>query len=126
MTDNVYEVPHEHWVDELNAFTLLCEGWLVSIDVFGHDPGEALAIQRVPLVGVSADCLEHGGVVSISVARSAAGHFTHHVHGVRRIFVELAVDGTRAGLLIESGERARTVVELLATGRPHAASARLS
>lgn len=126
MTVNVYEVPRERWVDELNAFTLFCQGWIVSVDVFGRDPEEALEIQRLPLLGVSADCTDHDGVVSISVARSAAEHFTHHVHSVRRIYVEVAVDGSKAGLLIESGERARTVVELLATGMPPAASTRPS
>ena len=126
MTVNVYEVPREHWVDELNAFTLLCEGWIVSIDAFGRDPEEALGIQRLPLLGVSADCTDHEGVVSISVARSAAEHVTHHIHAVRRIYVEIAVDGSKAGLLIESGEHARTVVELLATGMPPAASTRPS
>ena len=89
-------------------FTLLCEGWIVSIDVFGRDQEEALEVQRLPSLGVSADCTDHDGVVSISVARSAAEHVTHHVHSVRRIYVEVALDGSKAGLLIESGERART------------------
>ena len=115
---NVYEVPRERWVDELNAFTLLCAGWSVSVDVFGHSPSEALEIPDLPLLGVSADGLDRAGVVSISVARSPAEHVTRHVHGVRRIYVEIAVDGARAGLMIESGVRTRTVVELRAAALP--------
>ena len=80
--------------------------------------GEMPDIQRLPLLGVSADCLEHEGVVSISLARSMVDHVTRYVHFVRRIYVEVAVRrdpgraADRIGRAYEDGH------ELRATGLP--------
>ena len=118
MSMTVFEVPREHWVGELDAFTLAHEGWLASLEVFGAETEPGVRINRLPLIGVSADRVERDGTIAISVARSGSEHFTHVIHQVRRLYIEVAVDGTTAGLLIESSELVRTVVELRATVSP--------
>ena len=118
MTMTVFEVPREHWMTELDAFTLAHEGWLVSVDVFGSRADPAIAIDRLPLLGVSSDRLGRDGTIAISVARSGLEHVTHLVRDVRRLYIELSIDGTTAGLLIESADAVRTVIELRASGVP--------
>jgi hypothetical protein len=114
----IYEVPRQDWTGELDQFTTTHEGWLVSLEIFGPYLGAQPEIVNMPLLGVSADRVNHDGAIAISVARSAADHFTHIVHNVSRIFIERTHDGTTAALLIESTDATRTVVQLRAMGSP--------
>jgi hypothetical protein len=115
------ELPRETWVDRLNAFTMAHEGWTASVEEFGPDAGAQLAIVDVPLIGVSADRVDHDGTIAISVARSAGEHLTRVIHDVARIYLEQHDDGSTVALLIESTDGTRTTVHLRATplrGRP--------
>jgi hypothetical protein len=112
----VFEVPRDEWNDELNTFTTAHEGWLVSLDVFAPDVGAQPEIDGLPLLGVSAERVNHDGAIAISVARSAVDHFTHVVRGVSRIFIERTHNGATAALLIESGGGTKTVLQLRAIG----------
>ena len=100
----------------LNRFTAAHEGWLASLEIFGPSLGAQPEIDNLPLLGVSADRVNHDGAIAISVARSADDHFTHIVHNVSRIFIEQTHDGTTAALLIESTDATRTVLQLRAMG----------
>jgi hypothetical protein len=110
----IFEVPHEEWKAELNTFTTAHEGWLVSLEVFGPDIGAQPEIDSLPLLGVSADRVNHAGDIAISVARSAVDHFTHVIRGVSRLFIERTHDGATAALMIESTDGTRTVLQLRA------------
>lgn len=116
MSMTIFEVPAGHWVRELDAFTIAHEGWLVSLEVFGADPEPDAPIDRLPLLGVSSDQVERDGTIAISVARSAREHVTHLIRHVRRLYIEVSIDGTTAGLLIESADSVKTVIELRACG----------
>jgi hypothetical protein len=110
----ILEIPRETWTEQLNAFTIAHEGWLVSLDVFGGEIGAQPEITNLPLLGVSADRVDHDGTIAVSVARSATEHFTHIVRGVARIYFEQADDGATAALLVESVDGTRTVLQLRA------------
>jgi hypothetical protein len=109
-----FEIPREAWVDQLNAFTTMHEGWLVSLDVLGPEIGAQPEIDNLPLLGISADRIDHDGTIAISVARSAAEHFTHIIDGVARVYVEQSDDGATAALLVESVDGTRTVLQFRA------------
>jgi hypothetical protein len=110
----IFEVPRERWSADLNAFTTAHDGWLVSLDVIGLDRGAQPEIDRLPLLGISADRVNHDGDIAISVALSATDHFTHVVRGVGRIFIERTHNGATAALMIESVDGTRTVLQLRA------------
>ena len=110
----VVEIPRERWADELNVFTATHEGWLVSLDVFESDVDAQLEIDNLPLIGVSADRIDHDGAIAISVARSTTDHFTHIIRRVTRVYVERVHDGTTARLLVDSAGGTRTVLQLRA------------
>ena len=109
------ELPRETWVDRLNAFTMAHEGWMASLEVFGPETGQEPAVVNLPLIGVSADRVDHDGTIAISVARSAGQHLTRVIHDVARIHLEQPDDGSTAALLIESADGTRTTVHLRAT-----------
>jgi len=109
------ELPRDTWVDRLNAFTMAHEGWMASLEVFGPETGEQPAVVDLPLIGVSADRVDHDGTVAISVALSAGEHLTRVIRDVARICIEQSDDGGTAALLIESADGTRTTVHLRAT-----------
>jgi hypothetical protein len=62
------EILREDWSRRLNEFTAIHEGWLVSLDLLGAELGAQTAIDNLPLVGVSADRVNHDGTIVVSVA----------------------------------------------------------
>lgn len=112
------EIPHEAWAQRLNDFTAIHEGWLVSLDVLGPEIGAQPEIVNQPLLGVSADRVDHDGTIVVSVMLSPSGHFSHIVHDVTRIYIERADDGADAALEIESVDGTRTILRFRATALP--------
>jgi uncharacterized protein DUF5335 len=112
------EIPREAWVQQLNEFTAIHEGWLVSLDVLDPELGAQPEIVNLPLVGVSADRIDQDGAIALSVMVAATGHFTHVIQGVTRIYVERADDGADAALEIESGDGTRTILRFHVAALP--------
>jgi hypothetical protein len=121
-----YEIPRDAWIRELNEFTARHEGWLVSLDVVGPGLGAQTEIDSLPLLGVSADRVDHDGTIAVSVARSAVEHLTHIIQRVAHVNVERSDDGTTAGLLVESVDGTRTVLLLKAAPLPIGADLQLN
>ena len=103
-------IPRQEWVTQLNAFTRTYEGWLVSLDVFARNAARQREFENVPLLGVSADRLNHDGTIAISVAWSRSEHLTHIVRTVTGVTLETRPDGVPMALSIESLDRTRTVL----------------
>jgi hypothetical protein len=112
------EIPREAWADRLNEFTTIHEGWLVSLDVLGIELGAQLEIDNLPLLGISADPINHDGTIAVSVARSASEHMTHMIEAVTRICLERTDDGADAALQVESADGTRTILRFRATALP--------
>ena len=110
----ITEVPPHAWNDTLNAFTMAHEGWLVSIATFrGADDEPRTEIRNLPLIGVSADRIDHGDT-AISVARSSDQHVTHVIEHAARVYLQPGHNGSTASLMIESEEGTRTVLRVRA------------
>jgi hypothetical protein len=88
---------------------------MASLEVFDNETGRQPAIVNLPLIGVSADRVDHDGTVAISVAMSAGEHLTRVIHDVARICLEQPDDRATAALLIESADGTRTTVHVRAT-----------
>lgn len=109
----VFEVPRERWFDELELFTSVHEGWLVTLQVFHTD--EAFEFSNLTLLGVSADRPDGEETIAVSAARSEVEHVTHVIRNVTRLYVERTIDGTTSGLFIESAGGIRTVLQFRLT-----------
>ena len=112
------DIPRDEWAQRLNEFTAIHEGWLVSLDVLGPAIGGQREVRNLPLLGVSADRIDHDATIAVSVARSATEHFGHIVHAVTRIAVERTDNGADAALQIESADGTRTILRFRVTALP--------
>ena len=112
------EIPREEWVQRLNEFSLIHDGWLISLDVLGDEIGAQPEIANVPLLGISADRIDRDGTIAVSVARSATEHFTHIIHAAARIYVERTDDGADAALEIESLDGTATILRFRVAALP--------
>jgi hypothetical protein len=112
------EIPREGWIRRLDEFTNAHEGWLVSLEVLGPDIGAQPEIDNLPLLGVSADRVDHEGTIVISVGRSATDHLAHLIHGVTHIYVERTDEGADAALQIESADGTAAILRFRAAALP--------
>jgi hypothetical protein len=116
------EIPRDTWMRRLNEFTRVNEGRPASVDVLGPDLGAQPEVDRLPLIGVSADRVDHDGTIIVSVARSTDGHLTHVIERVTHVYLERSEDGVEMALRIVSADGTTTLVRLQA---PVAISRRL-
>ncbi len=112
------EIRRADWAGRLDEFTAVHDGWLVSVDVLTPEIGAQRQIDNLPLLGVSADRINHDGSVAVSVARPGGAHFTHVIREVKRITIEQTNDGADAGLQIESGDGTKTIVRFRVVALP--------
>jgi hypothetical protein len=117
-TMQTIEIPREDWGRRLNEFTTIHEGWLVSLDIMGAELGVQPEIVNLPLLGVSADRVNHDGTIAVSVARSRSEHFTHIIENVTRIYLERTDDGADAALQVESADGTKALLRFRATALP--------
>jgi len=112
------EIRRQDWGHGLNEFTRIHEGWLVSLDVLGSDLGAQPEIDKLPLLGVSADRIDHDGTIAVSVARSASEHLTHIIEAATRIYIERTDAGADVALQIESADGTKTILRFRAAALP--------
>jgi hypothetical protein len=111
-------IARQEWATALNAFTRRHDGWLVTLDVLAPDQGPQREFENLPLLGVSADRVNHDGTIVISVSWSRIEHLTHFVPGVKGISVEQTSDGSDAALWIESSDGTTTVLRFRVAALP--------
>ena len=110
----IAEVPPHAWADTLNAFTVAHEGWLVSMATFQEaDDEPRTEIRNLPLIGVSADRIDDGGI-AISVARSSTHHLTHVIERAKHLYLQPGHNGATASLIVESEGGTRTILRVRA------------
>ena len=89
----------------------------MSLDVLGSDIGAQPEIEHMPLLGVSADRIDHDGTITISLARSRSAHFTHVIHDPTRVLVE-RTDSGPAALRIDAADGTTTILRFRSTPLP--------
>ena len=104
------EISRDRWPQSLNQFSLMHEGWLVSVDVLGPTIGAQPEVRELPLVGVVAEVRDGGGTITVSVARSLVDQITHTIHAPTRVWLERTDEGADAALAIESASGTTTIV----------------
>ena len=112
------DIPRDGWRDALDEFTIVHDGWLVSLDVLNSDLGAQPEIEYMPLLGVSADRIDDDGTITISVARSKSAHFTHVIHQPTRLLVERTDVGADAALRIDAADGTTTIVRFRSAPLP--------
>ena len=112
------KIPRDAWPEALDQFSVVHEGWLVSIDLLAPTIGAQAEVHDLPLVGVVAEPDDGGGTISISVARSGFDQMTHTIHAPTSVWIERTDKGADAALQIESAEGTTTIVRLKTPALP--------
>lgn len=112
------ELPRAEWLQRLNEFSAVHEGWLVSLDILGPDLGAQRQIDNLPLLGVFADRSDHDRTIEVSVGRSGGEHFTHLIEAAARISIARTDDGADAALQVESADGTKTILRFRAAALP--------
>jgi hypothetical protein len=111
------ELARDTWVDRLNAFTMAHEGWAASLRTATAGATEPVILADLPLLGVSADHVDHDGTIAVSL-RSNGASMTRVIRDVTNLYVGRANNGATAELLIVTADGSRTSLNLRARALP--------
>ena len=112
------EIPRQSWTRQLDEFSAVHEGWLVTLEILTPDLGARPEIVDLPLVGVSLDRGGHNDTIVVTVARTPTEHHSHPIRSATRVFIESADDGPAAALEVESADGSKTILRFRSTPRP--------
>ena len=98
------EILHKDWTRALDQFSLVHEGWLVSLDVLSPQLGVQTQLHEVPLLSVTAESGHDGPDVVVAAARSDGEHFWHVSPGAARIRLEQTEEHADVALEVESAD----------------------
>lgn len=112
------EIPQRDWTRALDEFSVVHDGWLVSLEVLSPDFGVQPQIRDLPLVGVTAETPRGNPVITISAARGDGELFTHLIAVPTHVRIERTDEGTDAALQIESAEGTSAILRFRNTVRP--------
>ena len=112
------EIPRAEWVQRLNEFSAVHEGWLVSLDILGPDLGAQHQIDNLPLLGICAERTDHDRTIEVSVGRSGGEHLTHMIEAAVRISIARTDDGADAALQVESADGTKTILRFRTAALP--------
>ena len=96
------------WTAFFDAFSRRHQGRLVRLLVLDPKLGAQVEALQVPLQGVVAD--RHSRGITIQVGARQGG-VAHTVRDPRRVWVELAEEGSEAAIEIESADGTKSIVE---------------
>ena len=112
------EVPQKEWARTLDEFSLIHEGWLVSLDVIGPDLGAQPQIRDLPLRGVTAETGTRDPAITIAAAHADGEQVTHIIHMPTHVRIERTNDGADVALQIESAEGLAAILRFKTAALP--------
>src|SRR5262249_46898769 len=102
------EIRPTEWRKFFDAFSRAHEKWLATIEVLGPLGAQEEA-RELPLMGVTADELSHGGGIEITVGEGDQT-LTHSIGDPARVQVERTAEGAEAAVQIESRSGEKTLL----------------
>lgn len=115
------EIPRHEWTAFLDAFSRAHEGWQAGLEVFGEEIGAQDEVERLPLMGATAE-LEHAGRerITIDLGKAVDDHVSHVILRPTRLRLLQTDAGADEALEIEAGDGPPTLLRLLAPSLPEA------
>jgi hypothetical protein len=112
------DVPQKEWMQTLNQFSALHDGWLVSLDVLGPTLGAQPQIRELPLRGITAEIVARDPIITIAASRSDGEHITHIIHSPTRVQIERTSEGADVAVQIQSGDGTAAILRFKTIARP--------
>jgi uncharacterized protein DUF5335 len=82
------EIPREQWTRYFDNFSKNHEGWIVTLEVVGSDIGDQEEVNRLPLVGISADVKAHENRIEIIVGGRPDAGVTRFIESPKHVWVK--------------------------------------
>lgn len=111
------EIPRDEWTHTLNEFNAIHDGWLVSLDILSAAIGAQPEITNLPLVGVTFEA-DNRGTMTVTAARSAAGHITHTIQAPSHVWIERTDAGADVALAVESADGTKMILRFKTAALP--------
>lgn len=111
-------IPQADWPAKLNEFSVMHDGWRVSLDVLTPELGAQPEIANLPLRGVSAEVGDKAPVITIAAGWKDSEQITHTIHTPTRVQVEQNDSGADIALAIESADRAKAILRITSPATP--------
>lgn len=112
------EIPPRDWSRTLDRFSMVHEGWLVSLDLASPTSGTQPEIRELPLLGVTAESTPFDSTITIAAARRDGEHITHVVHSATRLRIERTSEGADVGLEVESSDGTAAILRFRVAALP--------
>lgn len=112
------EIPTRDWSRTLDEFSLLHQGWLVSLDVVASTLGTQPEIRELPLVGVTAESNPLDSAITIAAARLDGAHIAHVVHSPRHVRIERTPEGEDVALEVQSADGTAAILRFTVAALP--------
>jgi len=107
------EIQPARWSRALEEFSVIHEGWLVSVDVISPSLGAQPELANLPLMGVVAEVgSTRGAVVTIAAGMLDGQQITHTINAPTRIYIERTDQGADAAMEIEAADGTKTILRL--------------
>jgi hypothetical protein len=113
------EIPARDWSRTLDQFSLLHQGWLVSLDVVAPTLGTQPEIRELPLVAVTAESNLLDSIITIAAARQDGAHIAHVVRSPRHIRIERTPEGADVALEVQSADGTAAILRFRVAERPN-------
>src|SRR5215475_3055557 len=82
------DIPREQWVRFFDDFSKEHEGWIVTLEVVGSDIGDQYEVNRLPLVGISADLKASENRIEIIAGGRVDADVTRFINAPKRVWVK--------------------------------------
>ena len=115
MTMTTTGVSAPDWTRFFDAFSRRHQGWLASLTVLDPRLGAQVEAEGVPLQGIVADARSRGITIQMG---QRPDDVEHAVRRPRRVWVELAPDGSELAIEIESDDGTKAILEFRAAALP--------
>lgn len=107
------EIQPARWSRALEEFSVIHEGWLVSVDVIAQSLGAQPEVSNLPLMGVVAEIgSRREPVVTVAAGLLDGQQITHTIQAPTRIWIERTDEGADAAMEIESADGTKTILRL--------------
>ncbi len=113
-------IPRSEWSSKLNEFSIVHDGWRVSLDVFNPVIGAQPEITNLPLRGVVAETGPQDSIIIIAAGWNDSEQIAHTVAKPTKVQLEQDDEGADVALEIESLDHTKTVLRIMAPALPEA------
>ena len=113
-------IPRADWSRKLDEFSLIHEGWRVSLEILMPGFGAQPEFDDLPLRGVAAEVSERTATVTIAARSTGRDQITHTIHEPRHVRIEQNDAGADVALQVESAGNTIAILRFTSPTLPEA------